>query len=586
MIAVRKYTVLLVLILALTVFINGYTVAYAAGYGIPGADANVPGVPFNTSGLFDCVSYSEYSLIPANCVEGYIKNVTPQTVEIEDYNGYIWIMYITPKSILEIDQRTAQIQDFKVGMEVYAEKRGNNIIKMEGYSTENLGYIVPGSKVKTGTVTKIDRNQLTMRTATGKEENYFISPVTLVFKESRNVPASTLYVGDNVKLYFDNIYTNTISRISVQGSYAKIKGIYKGVVDIVDNSENAIVLKDVSSFSNGEFIHYDNVVKIKHSADTPFYIESQSIPLQNLKFYKGKTAYVVVKDFFGKDKTDKVVIKNNYETTYNDKITSVNWYSETLELKNKKNIAFNDGTIFIKNGRLVDKFAINSDQDAFIVADSKGTKANADLIYIYNEDINNSNIGQYYLYAGKFDKIVQNEFTIKEFFLLDKNQWESFKEEKTLYYDNDTYIFDAEEGKRISVEEFYTKDYAVDEKSDYALDKDLTNWSFYAFTDGDRSVALLLQKDMDSLLRQRVTAGIVEKIEEDPHMGTVIYLRDARDFSRHNSKWMSRALPVKIKTSNSLIVKNDLGVNWDEIKPGDSIFCVRDDINAKFILIK
>ena len=128
-----------------------------------------------------------------------------------------------------------------------------------------------------------------------------------------------------------------------------------------------------------------------------------------------------------------------------------------------------------------------------------------------------------------------------------QNEWESFDDEKEFYYDNDTFIFDLEEMEQITPEQFITEHYAVDEDSSYARRYGLKSWYAYAYTEGDRIVAIALKKNMDSLLRQRVTLGTIERLEDDLHVGKTVILRDARDWSSRNEKWMAKTLPVRIR---------------------------------------
>lgn len=533
------------------------------------------------------VSNVSYGFNPyTRYIEGYIIDINNTFVQIEEYSGRLHRFLISPSALFEIDRRTANIQDFKIGMEVYAETRRGQITYMEGYSTEIPGAIVPGSKTRRGIVKKIDRNQIILQLPTGKEEVYFTSPATIALRNRKNVPISSIYEGDNVKLYFDEYDSNIISRISIQGESARIKDLYKGTIDSSDAMANSITLKDVEVFRNGRFRPMTDIAKVDFSPEAKAHISGYSIPKENMKYYRGKTAYIAIKDFFGRDRADKIVVKDKYETTYNDKITDINWYSDTLELKNNKNIHFDDGTIIIKNGRLVDKYSINQESDAFIVADSRGKSANADVIYIFNENLNNSNIGNYHLYAGKLHKIVENHLTLRDFFLLEQNSWESFDDDKELYFDNDTYIYDLENKKQVTPEEFFAKDYAVDEDSDYAIDYDKKGWHAYIYADGDRSCAILAQKNMDSLLAQRITTATIDRIEEDPLVGTVAILRDVRDWSRKNEKWMPKTTTVRIKIDDALLVKDDKAIFHEELRKGDTIYCVRDDMDAKFILIK
>ncbi len=61
-----------------------------------------------------------------------------------------------------------------------------------------------------------------------------------------------------------------------------------------------------------------------------------------------------------------------------------------------------------KNGRLQDRFAVSPGDDVYIIADGSGTSLTANLIYIYNEDINRSVLGQHFLYCGILDQIFED----------------------------------------------------------------------------------------------------------------------------------------------------------------------------------
>jgi len=530
---------------------------------------------------------SEAGNFPGQALEGYIKSISDTGVEVEEYTGHVRKFSFALNTIFRIDDTPASIKDFKPGMEIYAKRAGTRLSYMESYSTENPGYIPPGGKVRSGVIKKIDRDQLILQLPTGKAESYFYTPATIIVKNGQNVPASTLYEGDNVRLYFNDKDTTIVSRLHIQSDSVNIKDLYRGILDGTNTLDDALVLRNVEVFRNGLWREYKDTIRIDHTQDLPFYIAGQSIAAKDLRYYRGKTVYMAIKDFFGKDKIEKLVLKNQYETTFSDKIEDINWYAEAFELRNKQNVSFNDGTIFIKSNRLVDKFSINPGSDAFVVADGRGGKLTADVVYIYNEDINNSNIGQNYLYAGKLHEVVENKLILRDFFILNKNEWESFDDDKELYYDNDTYIYDLEDGKRITPEAFFAMDYAIDRDSRSGRRRrDLRSWHSYAYTDGDRVVAIALQEDMDSILKQRITIGNVEKIEGDSLVGKIITVRDAKDWSSRNDKWMAKTIPVRMQVENALIVKGDRVISLEELKPGDTIYSVRDDFYGRFILVK
>ena len=533
-------------------------------------------------------TYNRAETLAYPIIEGYIKsiNMAESRIEVEEYRGNIRAFNIAPGAVLLIDDIPVKLNDFKIGMEIYAEYYGNTLTRLESWSTENPGYIPPGGKVRTGVIKSIDRNQLILRLTTGKEETYFTSPATIALKNGTNVPLTTLYEGDRVRLYFDEKDTDIISRISIEGDSAKLKGLYKGILETQNLMNNTILLKDVEVFQNGAWHELKNILKMEFTLEAPIYYSGQKISPNNLKYFSGKTVYVAVKDFFGKETAEQMVIKSLYESTFSEKIEEINWYASAFELKNKRNIDFNEGTIIVKNNRLVESFALSPGQDAFVVADGRGAKALASVVYIYNQDINNSNMGQYLLYAGKLDMVIDNKLVLTDFFVLNQNEWESFDDEKELYFDNDTFILDLEDMKRITHEEFITGHYAVDEDSSFRRRQGLRSWYAYAYTDGDRIVAIALKKDMDSLLRQRVAVATIDRLEDDALVGKTAILRNARDWSSRNEKWMEKGLPVRMRVEKALLIKDDKMISWDELKPGDDVYCIRDDFECIFLLVK
>ena len=101
------------------------------------------------------------------------------------------------------------------------------------------------------------------------------------------------------------------------------------------------------------------------------------------------------------------------------------------------NFTLNDGTIIVKNDRLVDKYSVNSQSDVFLVSDG-ATNPQTNILYIYDEDINNSNIGENKLYFGQLDEIIDYEIRLRRYSILKKNEWDHYRGSTKLYYDDDT----------------------------------------------------------------------------------------------------------------------------------------------------
>lgn len=561
-------------------------------------------------------------------VEGYLLEPIDDLLEIESYEGEVYYLPLSSNIIYTIDGYIVDRSNFMPGMEVYVELQGATVRSVEGYSTSNLAYIPEGSRMKTGRVAKIDRNQLVLKLASGQEETFFTMPHTIVLRNGQHTNLNTLYEGDKVKLYFDEYDTNIVSRINVEGQSIIVKGLYRAKLATADRHSDKITVADIYQLNNGEwkqdyysFIPQPNYgfnqqlaygMTLPYNSGSQIYIGGYPISYNNLKYYNGKTVYLAIKDFFGKDRIERMVVQNQYESTYSDKIKDINWFTEEFELNNNRNIGFNDGTIVIKNGRIVDTFALNAQSDVFVVADGRGATASADIIYVLNEDINNSNIGEHYIYAGRMDQIVEDRLWLKDFFVLDENQWQSFEGEKELYFDNDTDIYNLDTREKISVKEFYSGNYAVDEGSRYAREHNLRDWHAYVYTDGDRISAIAVKKKMDSLLRQRVTNGIIapmdlrngmitdlqnmeleeeyKSVKDERYVGWTARITNPRNWSNIHSKWIEGSSDIYVNLESNLdkalIIKDGRQIEPHELKANDRVYIVRDDYYAKILIVK
>jgi hypothetical protein len=524
-------------------------------------------------------------------IEGYLKKIYDNKVKIEEYDGTIHEIELARNVVLKIDDILVKPKALREGMEVYGDIKGKRLISLEAYSTEKLGYISPQSKTLRGVVKKVDRDTLSIKLITGEEKIFFTSPIIIVNKNGENVSLDTLYIGDEVKLYFDEYDTNIISRMEIRNNSVKVKDIYKAKLVRVDEIENKITLENIYNFTDGKWNELKAMATIEYDYDTPIYLKAQSIGKDKLKYFVGKTAYLAVEDFFGQDKVKKLVLQEKYGRVYSDKIRKINYFSDSLELRNNKNLFLSEGTIILKDGRLVEKSIIDDENDALIIADGYKNSLHASIINIYNTSINNSNIGQKHIYAGRMNRIFDDSVYLNDFYILKNNEWYSFRtkdedDEKRLYYDEDTKIYNLEKKEIISPKEFFQGNFSVDEDDDEIDKKKLKDWYSYFYTDGDRISVAYIMKDLDSLGKERITTGQVGKVEDSSSTGWTLTLMNSKDWSDHKEKWIMKNSTINMNLEKAMIVKNDEIITPDELIVNDSLYIIRDDYDGKIVIVK
>lgn len=516
----------------------------------------------------------------------YIQENDIYLVAVEDYTGEFYDLSLNPGIPVIIDTIPVSPADLRAGLEVYTEITQGQITRLEGYSTSQPGYVSPGSITRQGVVTVIDGYQIKVRLDSGQEETYALAPFTLATRDGAAVPLDVLYAGDRVHLYFDELNTTLVGRIEIQGDSILVSNIYRGQLEAVYDIHSDYMLTDVQVFRNGSWQDHQAMMKIPATYGLPVYLSGHQVPSSYLKYYRSKTIYVVGKNILGKESMDRMIIRNQYEYCYTGKVNKVNWYGGAFEMDNKQNFAFNEGSILIRNGRLQDQYALNSGSDVCVMADGVGGTRMANIIYILNEELNNSSIGQRSLLYGQIDLIEQDGFWLKDFYVLDDNEWQAQHNDRHLFYGSDSAICNTDEQVLLTPGEFWAGDYAIDEDSDYAQDLDLEDWFAYIYTDGDHVTAMAVREEKDALEEQRISTGTVQRTEDDELVGWNVYLCDARDWSNYKNQWMNKSETLRINLEEAVIIKNGVLAEAECLTAGDRLYLVRDDFRARVIIVK
>lgn len=532
--------------------------------------------------------------IAQNFVEGYLARIEQSGIWIEKYSGETSFYMLAANASFSIDTVPVTISYFKPGMEVYGLLRGNVIYKLEGYSTEIPGYVSEGSIVRKGTVKSFNFNSITLQLQAGVQETYSISPVAFIIKGGQNIPLSSLYPGDQVKLYFDDIYNPIVVKIEVQNESVMIKDLCRGVISRVDPIRNTIIFDSLETFSNGKWKKINTSTTLAYNNQLPIYMAGEKVSVNHLKYLRGRTAYMAVKDFFGTGQIEKIVIKQSYESSLTNKIKEVNYYNSTFELDNGRILSYNDGTIVIKNGRLLDKEAISEDQDVFIAGDGKNGEFMANIVYVYNEEINHTDMTNYMLYYGNVYALLEESFELRSMYSLPANEWiEPAERRKTFYFDSDVSVFDMDNQTISSVMDELDS-YYKDDLFEYFYDSEYGYRYAYVYAEGDRVSTIAFTSKKQNVEYLRTTIGTVVKVEDHPMGGWLVTLKNAADWSAQKNSWMPRSSELTVILEQSAIVKDGKAILPQDIKPGDRLYIVREvdyreqtrGSKATFVIVK
>ncbi len=521
--------------------------------------------------------------------EGYIKAITNSAVgekepsnpklALEKYDGNTIELEVASDALLSIDQIPVQLKAFLPNMEVWGEVKNNRIISLQGTSASNPGYISPQTLIRSGMITQIAADQIMVKDADGKTTGYVLTPATVIMRNSRVISPGDLYTGDHARLYFDDIDATAVTRIVLEGPSVVVQNLLRGQLQQIDEIGKTIVLKEVKVLRNGTWEAYQPMLTLPFNADSPVYCAGQKVLLNNLKQYRGKSLYAAISNKLGRDRIEKMVINRQYETTWKEKIDRIKWYGEALELANQRNFTYNQGTIVIKNNRLMGAEALTSGLDTVLIADNMGT---ANVINVLDAGLNNNSSGGHHLYLARLDRVAEQELYVVNSAILEDNHFQQSSSGQTLTIIDETVFLDADNNKTLSLEDFKNDNYAIDESTQYARNHNLRDWYGYLYTDGDVVVSAVIKADLDEYDLLRVSTATVAQSGD----GTFLELRDVKDWSARHQEWMQRSNNLKLVVNRASAIREDKVIDQEGLKVGDRLYIIRDDVYGKMLIVK
>jgi hypothetical protein len=501
-----------------------------------------------------------------------VEASTPASLGVEDYYGGANIYQLSHSATVTIDQLPAKFTALRPGMEVYVNQLHGVITAVEAFSTAVSGYIVPESKMVPGRVLSINRNEIQLKTGSGALESFYLTPATVADRRGLFVPLDSIYVGDKVKLYFDQYASPEVTRIAVEGTSIIISGVSKGKLQSVNRTTNRLVLRDISSLGSGVW-HSGAAatLNLDWSTDMSLYAGARQITYTYLPYYQGQNVYWVTQNVMGKERIARMVVQSGYESTYQGQIQDIGIAHEVLKLNNNKNIALHEGSIVIHDGRLQEVNSLTPGMDVYVIADGTLPAVTAEVIYILNDSPLVSDLSQYRIYAGPMDVLMDQSIRLDHFFMLEDNEWVNYADAQELYYDDDTKIFDVNLNRALTAEDFILGDY-------YA------NHYVYAYTVGDRCIGIWV--DQRLRLPRTIAAGTIagQRSNLPNNRDITLTLKEERWWL--SEEWTFTPPTDKHFLENAMIVLEDKVISAEELKIGDRLYLICNGNVPRLAIVK
>ncbi|MBM7560939.1 S-layer homology domain-containing protein [Fusibacter tunisiensis] len=563
-------------------------------------------------------------------ISGTIRTVSPiaedgpATMTIFGYDDRVYTFPLAPYAILTINDRVTGIDNYVYGMPVTVDITNGYLVSARGesYSGEP-GYIPPFGKMRMGKVDQIYQTSFWVNLSDDQRELYRVGPNTVFTKDGNIVTADALKTGASVKLYFDNIATDEISKVEIEAPEILFEIIYKGQLKNVNSGRREIQLVGGDGFSKPEFIANNDwtpaeayTLNLKINDQTEFYAGDQKLTQTELsRKYQNYNVYAVVKSVYGQPTVVKLSVRTGGESTFSSRIRTVDHTLGRFDINTKENFNLTEGTIVIKDGLVVPNSHISPRDTVYVVSESPtGTyNKNAMVVKVVTpfDDIFDR------IRIGAVENVNTSSFTLANYTSYTNNFLNAVNPNISgdyKFYTNSRIVdvTDPEEDLVLKASDFWHDAYAKSEnvtEGYHPQTQGLQFQRYYAFmvvNPADNSVIAMHMRHKgllpgqnidDSLYKEADIAKELEKTYQNAvlsrgivtgfdHNWDRIELTDSHDWTAYTGQWTANRTNIFVRYTDTIVIKNNAIKTVDDIQPGDYLYIMRIKDNALVIFIE
>lgn len=432
---------------------------------------------------------------------------------------------------------------------------------------------VPNYSIYYGKVVNKKISSITVETEKGKQIIYSTNGVDVI-KDGKLSKISQLKNGDRVKLIVNNAPNISILKeIVIEDGDKLVANVYKGTFEGYDDLANNIILSNPWTLSKGQWVKNttDPFMTINVGNNFKAYFDGSERAITQLNtLMNGTTVYIASEKDYGNGENGVIasfVDDLDKEVAYNDKVYTTSGSNNFTLEKSLNNISFNNGTIVVKDGRLVQGSSVTADDYAFVIAnrDSDTGKIVAGVISI--EDRPGTEAIQ--LYRGRIKSIDEyKSVTLQSYAKLDGVNWNYANTPIKFNLSADTRITDTD--GIIGQGDFTSQD----------VEETFYDRTIYILADGTNAVEISTAPYGNYNVAGEVVSTSGETIGEDGSLltqPTGIALRNCKYYDTTKFLWVNMKDSKYNLLTNSLIIKNNKRINPSELKKGDKIRVLKKD---------
>ncbi|PYG89503.1 S-layer family protein [Ruminiclostridium sufflavum DSM 19573] len=511
-------------------------------------------------------------------VAGIVEENNPQlgylTLYNEDGTGKTPLEASTLRTFNYADPNDVKVYKNHVPAELSDIEPGDTVfvrIDDEGAVSSISG--VPNYSIYYGKIVNMKISSVTVETEKGKQLIFNTNGVDVI-KDGKLTKISQLKNGDKVKLIVNNAPNiSVLKEIVIEGGDRLVANVYKGIFESYDDLSNKIMISNPWVLTKGQWMKNttDPFMTIAVGNNFKAFFGGNERAAKTLNtLLSGTTVYIASEKDYGNGENGVVasfIDDLDKEVAYNDKVYNTASSNNFTLGKALERISFDNGTIVVKDGRLVQGSSVTADDYAYVMAnrDSETGKLVAGVVSIENRPGTEA----VQLYRGRISSIDEyKSVTLQSYAKLDGVNWNYANTPMTFNLTADTRITDTD---GIAGQGDF---------SSYSGASTFYDRTIYILSDGTNAVEISTAPYGSYSITGEVTEMTGGTTGDDGNIlkqPDGIALRNCKYYDAAKHLWVSIKDSKFVLLTNSLVIKNNKRINPSELKKGDKIKVLKKD---------
>ncbi len=544
-------------------------------------------------------------------IDGFIKYIDPQgkIIKFEDYDGNLRTYGLDDRIIVSINDYYESLDKLHSEQDAVFEINGRIVKNIKAFTAYTPD--MPQEYKSVLRVREVNGDEITL---TRPEDR--LNPMvfktdsqTLITYLGSPIKIHNIKIGDTVKIKTDK--DHRAETVELMTKRYRIEKIYKARILNTLPTEDRLALIDVQSYKYPDWEQINSEKTFPLKRDVEIYKDGKKLKPSDLDKQKNVEAYIATVNDFGRETIAKITLKSVSEDSVYSGSIATEWTSNTLKLSSGEKLAFDEGTIVIKDRRLLDTSDLTYNKEAFLVKNKlPGGQNFAALISLENANgFDYRNVVRGYIHD-----MGEDNFSLESIAYLINNDWDYLYDGEEYYYvSKDTKILDnVVEKAFISRDKFlesrywewkekgfpppnYNK-YTIHHPDQYA-DKGphyekckikSQHMLAYAMINEDgEAIAINIYKRDPNLGKENINfteSYVSGEVVSANELFTQLTLSDTKRYNSFHNQWEPSSVRESINTEKAIIIKNDRVVTLGDLTAGDKIYAIIDR-EAKGIMI-